>query len=48
MRTHNCGARYHEPIATSAWHSQRGYGLDQRPVVLMIENYRSQFMFGTR
>ena len=33
------------PLGTSAWHSQRYFGLDQGPVVLMIENYRSQFMW---
>ena len=26
-----------------SWHSQRYYGLDQSPIVLMIENYRSGF-----
>jgi hypothetical protein len=28
-----------------AWHSQRYYGLDQGPVFLMIENYRSEFLW---
>ena len=28
-----------------AWHSQRYYGLDQGPVVLMIENYLSSFVW---
>ncbi|MGK2962111.1 MAG: glucoamylase family protein [Gemmatimonadaceae bacterium] len=28
-----------------AWHSQRYYGLDQGPVVLMIENYLSGFLW---
>jgi hypothetical protein len=27
------------------WHSQRYYGLDQGPIVLMIENYRSGFLW---
>ncbi|MBC7469270.1 MAG: hypothetical protein H7322_08090 [Ramlibacter sp.] len=27
------------------WHSQRYFGLDQGPVVLMIENYRTQFLW---
>ncbi len=33
------------PLGASAWHSQRFFGLDQGPVVLMIENYRSEFMW---
>ena len=33
------------PLGASAWHSQRYFGLDQGPVVLMIENYRSEFMW---
>jgi len=27
------------------WHSQRYYGLDQGPIVLMIENHRSEFLW---
>ena len=26
---------------TDGWHSQGYYGLDQGPIILMIENYRS-------
>ena len=33
------------PLGASVWHSQRYFGLDQGPVVLMIENHRSQFMW---
>ena len=29
------------------WHSERYFGLDQGPVVLMIENYRSRFLWNT-
>ena len=36
-----------EPRETGSWHSERYFGLDQGPVVLMIENYRSQFMWDT-
>jgi hypothetical protein len=28
-----------------SWHSQRYYGLDQGPIILMIENYRSGFLW---
>jgi hypothetical protein len=27
------------------WHSQRYYGLDQGPIILMVENYRSGFLW---
>ena len=27
-----------------AWHSERYYGIDQGPIVLMIENHRSGFL----
>ena len=33
------------PAATPGWISQGYYGLDQGPIVLMIENYRSGFLW---
>ena len=31
--------------AAHGWHSQRYYGLDQGPIMLMLENYRSSFLW---
>lgn len=30
----------------NGWHSERYYGLDQGPIILMIENYRSGLLWG--
>ena len=33
------------PRDRAGWHSQGHYGLDQGPIILMIENYRSGFLW---